>query len=373
MTRHCPTNRRGFTFIEVMFAVLVMGAGVAMIAAMLPVAVRQTKDLREQAAGNAAIESGFHVLEAVVSEELAAGNDPLPDFGERILTYPSFDGAFGDIPAFDATIADRVLIEPDVNVDAAGFRLTAGRYGWIPFYQRGTGQDASIALVAVASRGEHALAKLDAVGPDYSTPATPAQHFANAPLAVGVVTREGSAVVNGEIVDDVPDRIAFFGRAGIPNEAIQQAAVEGGVVVIYGPTDDATTGTSPFRGNTAGGGTPIASVPEIRIYRLVERLFTTDAEAIPGYSDNPTDANYAVQFTLAPGQGLAFSLDGADLRREDVGPNPAADPAAAAAEGYLIGRRLREPYFPWDETDNPYVGPTQVVQTLNGVELDVTP
>src|SRR5688500_18440357 len=57
--------RNGFTFIEVMFALVILAFGVIMIAAMLPVAVRQTQNTRETNAGSAIIESGFHQLETL--------------------------------------------------------------------------------------------------------------------------------------------------------------------------------------------------------------------------------------------------------------------------------------------------------------------
>src|SRR5690606_2323337 len=63
--RRAAPARRGFTFIEVMFSVMILGFGVIMVAVMLPVAVRQTQETRETNAGSAVVESGFHELETV--------------------------------------------------------------------------------------------------------------------------------------------------------------------------------------------------------------------------------------------------------------------------------------------------------------------
>ncbi len=209
---HCSPaqHRPGFTFIEVMFAVLVMGAGVAMIAVMLPAAVRQTKDLREAAGGTAAIEAGFHAVEAAAQ---TAARGPLTLYGgagpareevfptvgmvtDRVYTYPTLEarnslgqpfvgpdeGTSGPneslgIPAFEATLGSRVLLEPDAQVDLDGPTGSAapfagGNFAWIPFYRRdvvpatGTPPPAEIAMVAIAARNVDAINIGHFKGPD---------------------------------------------------------------------------------------------------------------------------------------------------------------------------------------------------------------
>ncbi|MEM7806709.1 MAG: prepilin-type N-terminal cleavage/methylation domain-containing protein [Planctomycetota bacterium] len=357
----------GFTFIEVMFAVLIMGAGVAMIAAMLPTAVRQTRDLRDQAAGQAAIESGFQTVQTLVLNELqvdastAALSPPLPDYGAaRVWSLPSIEipslGLLADSPSvFLRTLNDRVVADRPVDLDGDGaFDTTAGSYAWIPFFQR-EGSAAQLAMVAIAARGDTTLTTWHFSGPDI---AGGALHFWNGPLPVEIQLLEGSKFVAGEgMVEDVPDQIAlavpsnpaFAPPNGVSlsdyDVALAQAAVEGAAIVVFGPTEATTPAGAPFFVNTVG--TTVAAQPQIRIYRLGQR---------------PDPAGTPLIFELdATGDMSAFvNADNAPVVEEMDG-----------AQAYLIGRGLENPLAPFDVDDNPFIGRSQVVATLPGVRIEV--
>lgn len=386
---------RGFTFIEVMFAVLVMGAGVAMIAAMLPVAVRQTRDLREQAAGNAVIESGFHLVEAQAIQDSRLGpaglygtldgdaSLPLMNNSERVWTYPSLDllGAadfdttttgsplsnlnnrfqafdyeaggtgffFLGPPAFDATLASRVAVEPGrrvtVNSDPQ-VTVSAGRYAWIPFYRRESVADVDMAFVAVTARNVDAMSQLHFATPiDLITGggAAPLVSLWNNPLPVEITYNEGSKLINGEVVEDVADTVIInpFGfDAGsnvMPPAALLQALVEDAAIVVYRPNNHpsqlTTDGIDPALSQ-------IAIDSELyTVLRLGERVGD-------------------FEFEVAPESDLPAQLD------ETTGTPLIGVHDMAAQPAYLVGRMLRDPTAPWDETDNPFIGPSQVVGSL---------
>lgn len=67
--QHRPHNvsprRRGFTFTEVMFAVILLGIGFIMLAGMFPVAIRQTQTTTEESHGSNLAQAGAKYLEAV--------------------------------------------------------------------------------------------------------------------------------------------------------------------------------------------------------------------------------------------------------------------------------------------------------------------
>src|SRR5438045_2435175 len=66
--RQCrPTGRpraarRGFSFAEVMFAVVILGIGFIMVAAIFPVAIQQTQTTNEESMGAAAAREGTNAL-----------------------------------------------------------------------------------------------------------------------------------------------------------------------------------------------------------------------------------------------------------------------------------------------------------------------
>ncbi len=138
--------------------------------------------------------------------------------------------------------------------------------------------------------------------------------------------------------------------SSVLNAAINQAAVEGGAIVLY-------------RNILAGDPAPPASLTAVSpgealtVYRLGERLEAGDPGIPTGV---PTGAIY---FELIPGGDMTADYNpiSGEFFVENV------DQVA----GYLVGRALRDPLAPFDATDNPYVGPSQVIQTLSGVSIDL--
>jgi prepilin-type N-terminal cleavage/methylation domain-containing protein len=66
--RRLPRRRRGFTFTEILFAVLILGIGFILIAAIFPVAIRQTQATGEETAGATIAKGGVAYLEKYSSQ-----------------------------------------------------------------------------------------------------------------------------------------------------------------------------------------------------------------------------------------------------------------------------------------------------------------
>src|SRR5437870_2055266 len=62
-------SRRGFTFTEVMFAVILLGIGFIMLAGMFPVAIQQTQTNVEESTASTIVQVAAHYLEQTLTQE----------------------------------------------------------------------------------------------------------------------------------------------------------------------------------------------------------------------------------------------------------------------------------------------------------------
>lgn len=360
-------HRGGFTFIEVMFAVIVLGVGVVMIATMLPVAIKTAQDTRESAAGTAAIESGFHLIEQSYAEN---GNTSLPETTNggmfpngRVWTYPSVDNpalapAF-PIPPFYQTIGNRVN-----SADPT--------FMWIPFYSRSDAvSPPQVAFVGVRARNIDAFP----TSPSQNVPGYEAfegyfdlvdffgnggARLSNYPLPVLVSTHGGTARIDGALDPQFADLAKFEGRDGATNQQVRQAAVEGAALVLVD-----TTG-------------------RLRVYRLA----APNDEELDGDPTSTDATTWTLQFDGGLNPAEVFDNGTPSDTDDDYNADAVAsafysfgerqdfiDDEDPAMPGYLVGRMLDQPSYTganingWDATDNPHVGPSPVVQTLDGQQV----
>ncbi len=315
--------RRGFTFIEVMFSVMILGFGVIMVAVMLPVAVRQTQETRETNAGSAIVESGFHELETVyltapaslrsmllpITPGYPAATDP-----PRVATYPSHSEPFvatvdpstTPVPLLHATLGSRA--------DSATFRTA-----WIPFYVREGALAPRLAKVGVRVRNFEEFVPLYFTNADncplpvtFSLPIPTDYNPTLGATPRGTVEHREPTLVTLDVPTD---------GGAVTGLQIAQAAVEGAVLVTANPSTGAI------------------------------RMLTLSRPA-------PGDTTGLV-WELAPGGEVEVTLSSAGAFVPEFDYN-------VAIRAYLVGRSLKDPSLAWDAADNPYVGPTQVVQVLSG-------
>jgi type II secretory pathway pseudopilin PulG len=136
-------RRAGFSFTEVLFAVMVLGIGFIMIAAIFPVAIRQTQTTLEESQGALTAKAALAYLQSIASDE----------------AFP--------VTGTGATVP--VMALSDVNTDPkklTGYYWARGnfinsanaRLGWVPLYRRGVESDGSssayaeVFLIPVQSR-----------------------------------------------------------------------------------------------------------------------------------------------------------------------------------------------------------------------------
>ena len=371
-------RRQGFTFIEVMFAVMILGFGVIMIAAMIPVAVRETQRTRDTNAGTAACETGFHEIEtayALLGPAYRAGffavpvgpPAPVPPAGEYLTAFPGTGGAVVTFPSYAWNYAFPAYTAWTADVEwswlqfaqVLGSRIDSAdpTLGYVPFYTRVQNQPPQLALLGVRARNAEALAVPGAApqtplfrGSFWGWPSTSApegfQLTDNVPLLVDVEFHFSPATrATGEpdfVVLSEPGSTSGFplpaGTINLPADydlRLQQAAVQGAALVLV---------------NDYG---------EIRVLRL-GKPDDEDPDELT-WQLPPADT-----VRVRSDAGLS-AWDGAEFNSPDFGAPPAG--AVTVYRGYLVGRMLADPTRPWDEEDNPYAGPTQVVQVLDGRPL----
>ena len=91
-------GRRGFSFVEVMFAIVILGVGFIMIAAIFPVAVVQTRSTIDDAATSAACKSGANLLAATMrADDVGIRTSEYLDVNEGAAAVSVFNVIRGDL------------------------------------------------------------------------------------------------------------------------------------------------------------------------------------------------------------------------------------------------------------------------------------
>jgi len=109
-------NRRGFTFTEILFAVLLLGVGFILMAALFPVAARQIQNSSTDAVASSIGPAALREIQAAVGP---GGAVNLPD-RNMVTTFP---------PAIWNQLAANQIMAADP------------RFGWTAVYRRNTGDD----------------------------------------------------------------------------------------------------------------------------------------------------------------------------------------------------------------------------------------
>src|SRR5882672_7543360 len=163
-----PRSRRGFTFTEVMFAVILLGIGFIMLAGMFPVAIQQTQTNVEESTGPNVARAAAHYME----ESLTIDDVPLT-IDKSTNLYPHFfrltersDNA-GNM--FAMNDPRRFLLWEKLK---GGFILPQdSRYAWTALYKRNPGDNfAQVIIFALQARNYSTYSPLDVdVPPSSST------------------------------------------------------------------------------------------------------------------------------------------------------------------------------------------------------------
>lgn len=364
-----PPARRAFTFTEVMFAVVILGIGFIMIAAIFPVAIRQNAQSAEESLAIPAAERAVATISPRAREALfpPTVRPGTVNQSPTIFEYHPPLVALGEAyvnPAGQKVISDNLAAEQWVTfagdlistVDQRlGFAVAYGRSGpvtnnfFAPPQVISPGQSMRMVVVVAQSRNSARFNETDstsAVAHDLRIPkpTPPAVTQWNSQFlderntpATLQFKRLRARFLRGE--NGAPDQIRFTDEGsnmttGGANVLDGAGAVAPGTFVIIAD---------------AGNGNPTtvrsASDPTTNFNaRANGRVLRVGQPARGSAARSPT-------FELVPGQ--------------DVSALPAADRppyfegsfgTGSIVEVLVLGRALRDPSLPFNASTNPYVG-----------------
>jgi hypothetical protein len=160
--RHRGHHRRGrgFSFAEVMFAVVILGIGFIMVAAIFPVAIQQTQATNDETIGASVAREAINTISTVPQTINNGDNPSRATHPGTLLMFPptvkNYAMAVAPIPA-------GVVAPPAIVVPFSGARWEAmkrsvilasdSRYAYVPFYRRENGSDvAQVIVIALQVR-----------------------------------------------------------------------------------------------------------------------------------------------------------------------------------------------------------------------------
>ena len=204
--RHRGVPRRGFSFTEVLFAVMILGVGFIMIAAIFPVSLTQTKATGEETAAASLVRSAVNYVERFASDTTMEATD-------NVVVMADYDPSAPANGSLWEALQQNAIPPSDT------------RYAWLPLYLRaGTATPpvpgptwssyAQIILIPMSSRNQSTFTLPPEIVHD--TTAVPANR--------GRATI--SATINDSGNNADPDTIVF---ATAPAPA---AAVPGAYVIV---------------------------------------------------------------------------------------------------------------------------------------------
>ena len=355
-----PRGRRAFTFIEILFAIIILGVGMIMIAGMLPVAIKQNSDTRNDLTARVVADGGYaylrtlaqsqpqafpethgentigtgksitakanSALDEYMSDDLMGLNsaDEYTDGGSFPTNQPvtSTDGrrrAGRVVPlSFDVarpdtsnnyrfgrmSAADLAAYPLAYHQNQFGDRVVSGepRFQWLGFYRRDEDSD-TVKLIVVAMRQQNSE-----VTDRYGVTTTMQHEELNA--------KNGPFLVPVEIEDSLaePDKVKFVFTGANPHD-LNVAETGSYLIIAHSP---------PLNGNANGSGDLYRPFRNNgRVFKLAARRDDLDAQA--------TGARV---WELAPGFDLGPAGEGADgiLGTADDVPDGSMNTAQSFAE-----------------------------------------
>lgn len=277
-------RRRGFSFTEVLFAVMILGVGFIMVAAIFPVAIQQSRTTAEETAAAAVTRGGVNYVEKLATNAIMPATN-------NVVVSAYFDGA---------TAAQRDTFTLAWALNGSAVVAADGRYAWVPFYRRaGDPADpstwsafAQVIMIPVHMRNEGTYETLTDVG-GKDVPRGGPQVRQNRTGIPGTARIIGS-INDGQ--DGGPDWIEFKTDFDIPSP--------GAFVIVA----DAA----------ASLGADVAPHVNGRVYRLGNQIDANKWELMPGFDFEPirVDANNVAGDGAAPNplDGKEVVVGGADGR-----------------------------------------------------------
>jgi len=290
----CPTSlaaRRGFTFTEVMFAVILLGIGFIMLAGMFPVAIQQTQTNVEESTASTLVQSATRAMEESLTRNdiIATGN--FDKSGGLDVFYPSF---------YRFTEYLDLTTPPGKPAQYTGWTWEKmrgnfilpqdPRFAWTALYKRNPGDNSAQVIIFVLQCRNH---------PAYTAADTVRWPVAGSAISLATFEpRYLNAILSDGGSPEYPDVIEFV--ANTPDQqAIREAVAEGCFVVIGDDGITADVAATPhFDPGNANG----------RIYRVGNRRADLDGqlndpngqawELMPGHDMRDPEEN--LPFRMSP-------------------------------------------------------------------------
>jgi hypothetical protein len=298
-------RRAGFSFTEVLFAVMLLGIGFIMVAALFPAAISQTQSAVNEAEGSSVCTDGINFLKGLGATYNGPG-------GSQTATAITYSGSW-QFPATPNNGLQFVAINTPTwgraNV-ANSQQPPAGspfinsadpRFGWIPFYRRNANDPfAQVIVVAVQNQNQTVT--------DPGFPFTSGQ-FSMGNLSVAPPIPSNLPVVPGARVTPIVD-------ANFPGEVIPTLKA----TLIFNYQGDGTSMASIVASGSSNvpwaapgaflivADDPNGAVLNGRVFRLGQQLATStgansDFQLVPGF-----DLNNAGEARTSASQPFVFVI-----------------------------------------------------------------
>jgi hypothetical protein len=312
--------RRGFSFTEVLFAVMVLAIGFIMVAAMFPVTIRQQQTTLEETVGASTAKMALAYIQ---NSDSIKNLRQVGNHWEKCEVFSAGENRGGTNPqnqgVWESLAGNFILPENP-------------RVAWVPLFRRPGGETnvAQVYMFVVQNRNRPVFETVNAVdlptakepklqGKDIFRIATNGGGLpgSNNPNYATLEPKPVTVRTNKDRGANGTDTIEFLPPTGMGTREVdyREAAAEGGYVVIA----EADSDEAYMNG---------------RVYQLGERTSPN------GY-----------EFELIPGNDM---------------PDGDRDLPNRGVKAFIMGRALRDPTLPWDPVGNPFEGPTQDTAIYTG-------
>lgn len=359
----------GFTFIEILFAVIILGIGFIMIAGVFPAAIQQTAAVSDETQGDAIVRDAIKKIQAVADAEVTGPNST------NTLFLPTLDPN-----GSPAVMAFSYNLTQAIGTDA--FFTADHRFAWVGFYRRSslTSPFAQVFVIALKNPNFSHYQTI------YSPGETPPAITPTPPILPTVAPPIPLTYYNYATTPS--------GDGGPPVNAAQQAAPVPSLLTAYIFCDGNGNTYADFLGDPAASGAtapnPYAAPGAFmiladdntsaanggpylngRIFRLGNQVNVTLPSGVP----QPPQTFYGPTFLVQPGYDISngdFTVlsklqpGGNQYAGVTGGPPPTSFKAGFVANVFVMGHAPTLAAGTTSEYTGPFTGPNQDIAAGSG-------
>jgi hypothetical protein len=276
-----PKNRRpGFSFTEILFAVMILAIGFIMVAAVFPVAIKQTEETVEETTGSSVAKGGASFMQRIAIDDAT-----ISTANAIVSSSVYFPPTSGKVVAY--TGPSQTFLSPSNQPVAVGSNPfwhlilpSDNRFAFVPFYCRVAGASyAQVTVIAVQCRNAPTFVPADLMYNGTSTTYSSGSSIPNLQgreMTATFINNHGAA----------PDTITFSADSisgfASPFPAIAsadyRACIAEGAYVIIADDSQCQLETVPAGANPKLPGVSICGY----VYRVGNNISGTQWELAPG-------------------------------------------------------------------------------------------